>query len=737
MKCYLITLAILFNSLLLIGNNQGELSKADSIRIQYLSSDNDSLRINGLREMIDYWKRNDYDSLKYYSHKIIQESEKVKDYRFMFKGYYWLMNLHNLYGNYDTALYYGFECVEKFETLDQPYPVIVSHIFIGDQYRAMSQYENALFYLLRGWNLSKTLGVKLSSSNFPSRISSVYYEMSKHDSALLWVDTALIIDRRAKKIHDEIRNLVLKSAIDRESGNYKSSVEALLNILEMTNQGKEYSDYAGLCNNLAHSYRGLGDYKNQVYYAEQGYVYSSKEKAKAISVVSAELLANGYFELNEFKKAFEYLKTYEKLRSEIFDNERDKQISELNTKYQTAEKEQRILIQKIELDEQKSKNQQNKLILVAISFVLFASALIIFVTYRSRIRLKKSNELLNERNKLIAYQNEEIHSYADQLSHSLEKLQYISQSKEALVNMLVHDLKNPLNALVNIDVFEDQNQRTQIVLKKSREMLNLVMNMLDVNQAEHGELSLSKETFIVGDLIETIIKDSELLLKSGSNRILFKSDFDLKIKADKDIFYRVISNFISNAIKFSHSNEIVKIEIEQVEDYIEIGVIDEGIGIDERYHEIIFEKFRQVDQRDSGYIRSTGIGLAFCKLAIESHGYKIGVRSKPEEGSDFYIQIPKTECEIIDSTFLTEEVHVLDILDLRHYDEKVLKVLKCHFSSIKANGVFAISENKELVLEVEKLKIHELKLYLSLLNDSINNMDEEKFEEILNLIRYE
>ena len=109
---------------------------------------------------------------------------------------------------------------------------------------------------------------------------------------------------------------------------------------------------------------------------------------------------------------------------------------------------------------------------------------------------------------------------------------------------------------------------------------------------------------------------------------------------DRAVTRRIIANLVSNAIKFTpHSGE-VRIAVGSKDELVEIRVVDTGPGIPPEYSERIFEKFGQVDGRQEGRKYSTGLGLAFCKLAVEAHGGQIGVDSELGKGSTFWFTLP-------------------------------------------------------------------------------------------------
>ncbi|MFW5987652.1 MAG: sensor histidine kinase, partial [Methanohalophilus sp.] len=123
-----------------------------------------------------------------------------------------------------------------------------------------------------------------------------------------------------------------------------------------------------------------------------------------------------------------------------------------------------------------------------------------------------------------------------------------------------------------------------------------------------------------------------------------KVDNDPQVKADKDKLLRVFVNLLNNAIKFTaYRGENIKIKTEEKKDFVEISVIDRGIGIPENEQEKIFEKFYQVDSTSRRKVGGSGLGLAIIKGIIESQGGYIRVKSEPGVGSTFIFTLRKWE----------------------------------------------------------------------------------------------
>ncbi|MFH1783238.1 MAG: ATP-binding protein [Candidatus Omnitrophota bacterium] len=238
------------------------------------------------------------------------------------------------------------------------------------------------------------------------------------------------------------------------------------------------------------------------------------------------------------------------------------------------------------------------------------------------------------------------------VSRDISDIKSLERTKDALCQMIVHDLNNPLNILLgglqflegNIkDATEEQKNVIDISLAKVREMKLMTSNLLDISRIEEGKLTLNYEKVDIRALIKEIAASMNIVAHKQKKEITVKPALGLpQPNADKEILRRVILNLLGNALKFAPEDSIIEVSADYNKDknFIIIGVKDKGAGIPLKYQRAIFDKFVQVtDPRLKGK-GGKGLGLAFCKMAVEAHKGKIWVESGLGKGSTFYFTIP-------------------------------------------------------------------------------------------------
>jgi signal transduction histidine kinase len=248
----------------------------------------------------------------------------------------------------------------------------------------------------------------------------------------------------------------------------------------------------------------------------------------------------------------------------------------------------------------------------------------------------------------IAIQNGRLY---DSLRRQHSRLQELEKLREDLTHMIVHDLRTPLTGLLGALQTIDQGvlgeppapiaELNRIALRSARALLGMVNDLLDINKLESGSLRPECTSVAVKVLVAAALEQVSPLLQDRG--LVLEQDLpaDLpNVTADADLIERVLVNLLGNAVKFTPRGGRITIAATSQADQVAIRVTDTGEGIPPEYHQTIFEKFGQVANKRSSQMRSTGLGLTFCKMAVEAHGGRIGVESAPGAGSTFAFTLP-------------------------------------------------------------------------------------------------
>ena len=233
----------------------------------------------------------------------------------------------------------------------------------------------------------------------------------------------------------------------------------------------------------------------------------------------------------------------------------------------------------------------------------------------------------------------------EQLQNNYERLQQLETQRDDMRNMIVHDLRTPLTALiVGIEMMETdgtlsgtQQEIIAIAAGGGRTLLGMINDLLDVEKMESGSTQLQYDEVTPAALVAGAVAQVALLADESFTKVVTEVDADLPTFAgDAKKLSRTLVNLIGNAIKFTGAGTVTVTAHQDDRETIRFSVRDTGQGIPAESFGRIFEKFGQLDSRRVG----TGLGLAFCKLAVEAHGGGITVESTLGTGSTFSFTIP-------------------------------------------------------------------------------------------------
>ncbi len=248
-----------------------------------------------------------------------------------------------------------------------------------------------------------------------------------------------------------------------------------------------------------------------------------------------------------------------------------------------------------------------------------------------------------------------------------------SRAKSEFLNVISHELRTPLTVMMGYNAFlknlgflrshaaltaairdaeaEPQALRaamsdfeaeiskfTGLIDKSGQHLINLINELLDVAKIEAGEMKLNRTVVEADDVVDEVARlfkgvaaDKGIEMKSAASGTF--------VSADPKRLRQILINLVGNAVKFTEAGEI-SVNVAPKGRFVRFDVTDSGCGIDEEGRRKVFDRFQQLDTSDTRKVGGTGLGLAICKHLVEMHGGRIGVDSKPGEGSTFWFTLP-------------------------------------------------------------------------------------------------
>lgn len=237
----------------------------------------------------------------------------------------------------------------------------------------------------------------------------------------------------------------------------------------------------------------------------------------------------------------------------------------------------------------------------------------------------------------------------EEIRESYCKLKETEEMRDNLVHMIVHDLRSTWGGIyswlellrLEINRFNDTTMNKYIskIFTSGHVLQDMISNVLDVNRIESDHMPLDREDSDIRDIVDRSLESLGDIV-NRTTLIFEKPEQPISIHCDSVIIQRVITNLVLNAIKFTGRRGEVRILLDKGDDSLKVSIVDTGVGIPALHQAEIFDKYYQIKNKKQGRFLSSGLGLAFSELAIESHGGKIGLESEEGKGSTFWFTIP-------------------------------------------------------------------------------------------------
>jgi signal transduction histidine kinase len=257
-------------------------------------------------------------------------------------------------------------------------------------------------------------------------------------------------------------------------------------------------------------------------------------------------------------------------------------------------------------------------------------------------------------NRLLRKQRGEIIEKNATLEQQNQLLQVLNTDKSDLMSMLAHDMRSPLNAVMGLsqllELEGNLNGDQQLYIQKIHETVNRANQMIrELLDADHLEQQATV-AFTPTDLpllVQDLLAEQRGAAQAKHIRLFWSSDLkQWQLHTAPDLLKRVVENLLTNAIKFSPNEKNIYISLTETPKEVSISVRDEGPGLTAEDHKRLFRKFQKLSARPTGGEASTGLGLAIVKTLTEKLHGQVQVQSKPGEGAEFVVTLPKQTADL-------------------------------------------------------------------------------------------
>ena len=351
------------------------------------------------------------------------------------------------------------------------------------------------------------------------------------------------------------------------------------------------------------------------------------------------LMSSYYSKNRQYAEALAYYKNYTLLKDSL--NKMSAALRETDITQQSANYDKQYQIENL-----KDYNKiQLQYLYLAITCVVLA-VIIILLVYRYWRKSKRAVVAVNALNKQIFMQKASLET-------TLSELEISTQEKDRILRTVAHDLRNPIGGIASLtglmadeDYTEEQKETISLIRETSYNSLELINEILEV--ADNGNDQLNTEPVEINGLLNNTVELLRFRAAEKNQQIVFEpceTPGELIISREK--IWRVVSNLISNAVKFSPSGTTIRVKIEDCGNEVEITVKDSGIGIPEAIRDKVFNIFTEAKRPGTAGEKSFGLGLSICRQIIEKHDGKIWFESEPGRGTTFFVRLKKPEIVVL------------------------------------------------------------------------------------------
>jgi PAS domain S-box-containing protein len=222
-----------------------------------------------------------------------------------------------------------------------------------------------------------------------------------------------------------------------------------------------------------------------------------------------------------------------------------------------------------------------------------------------------------------------------------------AEKKDEFIGIAGHELRTPLTSikayaqLIERSIDSGDTETAKKYVNKAYTFIDklneLIAELLDISKIQRGKMPFDLRTLNIDDLLKECVESYQLTITS--HRIIVEGSTGAMIRADKPRLEQVISNYLSNAVKYSPGEDTVHVMLTRENDHVQISVKDHGIGIPEDQLNNVFNKFYRAENMSSS-IQGLGLGLYISAEIVKLHGGKVGVTSEEGKGSDFWFRLP-------------------------------------------------------------------------------------------------
>lgn len=568
-------------------------------------------KLKDKKRMANIWNATGYNYAKLYAEdraienylKSLSLNKEISNEGGIAVNYTNIGNLYYVEENYGLAEKYFRDALLIYEKLKNKYGISSSYTKIANALADNGKVEEGLDYYKKSIAIEEKIGDQYGIAINYNNIGDSYINLKQYKEAKEYLDKAM-------KIADSLGERNLQSIV-------------LLNIADVENKQKRFQHAI----HAARKSYALADLIGNLDY-------------KSENLFQASIAYEG---LGDNVLALKRLREYTDIKDSLLKMDKVKKIKLFNTLNELEKSQYTIddlskTSEEAQLNYEKERKYTHFLI---IAMVVFAFLLILLI--QQNASKKKAYNLLE-------FKNYQVHKMKDEIDGQSDKLKQLNSTKDKFFSIIAHDLKNPFNSIAGFTELMIENNEIydaakrlkflKIIKGSTAKVSSLLDNLLMWANSQSGNLKFNSKNINLAQQVAGVISFLEIQAINKDIVILNRIEKNVQVNADENMLDTILRNLISNAIKFTQPKGEIQIYSTLINDFVEITVKDNGVGMTESEIATIFNINEISSSLGTSNEQGSGLGLILCRGFVENHGGKIWVESVVDEGSEFKFTLP-------------------------------------------------------------------------------------------------
>jgi signal transduction histidine kinase len=547
--------------------------------------------------------------------------------------------VHYFRSEYDLAIENQMEALRHLRNSDAK--LILARVYsnIGMVYSRIGEYRRSINYYREAAAINEEQGSAHSAAINYNGIGVDYYNMNMLDSSRINYQTALkcfqsVNDR--EKIAITLNNIA--NVFVEQGDSLDKALDYFYQALDVFEELNDTRNMIFVLESLGAAYLVMGDERKALKVLLSGLELAKKHRIGYFIQQSYYIdISRTYEKMGKISEAYAAYKLHRTYLDSLRQEERIRQVNELEKKFETERKEEEILRLNAENEVVNLQIQEEKTIRTFVTVLLLLTiGIIIYISYAYYDK-KKNNRILKQKN--------------EQIEHQRNELEKINATKNRFFSILAHDLKNPFHTIMgysslldrDYERFTEEERRKYAgdIYKSASNIFRLLQNLLDWSRSQTGNLKYDPVKFDLRQLTEAVL--SVLKPLADQKAVLLNNHIPegVYLYADRMMVETILRNLISNAIKFSYPEGDVTIQIgREANGEVTICINDKGMGISQADLQQLFMIDSKIKRKGTKGEEGSGLGLSLCKEFVGINKGTIDVKSEPGKGSTFCISLP-------------------------------------------------------------------------------------------------